>query len=851
MPYKLSTSLIRIISSFMRVASEYGLQLADAPVFMLAILRDGKNRCVELLESNGINTKRLAEIIAAPLNAVAPAPTSVFSVSSSINFLSDNGVSVALSNEGSRIMRLMLFEARQNGDEEADETHLLLAILRDKDNEARKILNDMGITYAAVSSLLMHQQDASAGFSYADDAPQDPLQEDADNPNPGYVRTTQRDNASSDTPIIDNFGTDITRLAAEGALDPVVGRENEILRMAQILSRRKKNNPILIGMPGVGKSALVEGLAALINARKVPHNLQDKRIVALDMSSIVAGTQYRGQFEERLRRLIQELRDHKEIILFIDEIHTIIGAGSAPGSLDAANILKPALARGEVQCIGATTTDEYRKTIEKDGALERRFQKIQIEPTTHEETLQILHNIKSRYEEHHNVAYSDEAIESCVSLSEKYITDRVLPDKAIDILDEAGSRVHIANDATPPHIRDMETTIEELKKKKSAFAQAQNYEAAAKLRDELAEKEAQLQAHLQQWQAERKDKPVEVSADDIANVVSLMSGVPVERVAQAEQQRLKNMHAALSEKVIAQDEAIRRLANAITMSRLGLRSHNRPIGTFLFVGPTGVGKTYLVKTLAEWMFGKSESLIRIDMSEYGEKFSTSRLVGAPPGYVGYDEGGQLTEQVRRHPYSVVLLDEIEKAHPDVFNMLLQVMDEGRLTDGNGVTVDFRNTIIIMTSNSGTRQLKDFARGIGFQTKVQDAISADTAESIVRKALRNQFSPEFLNRLDDIIMFNPLNAEAAARIAQLQIAELSERLAAMNIQLSITPAAREYIVQEGWDAQYGARAMKRSIQKNVEEPLSRYLLDAPLEERNGKIILKLKLSDGKIEVEPKV
>ena len=843
MTNQLSPTLLKIISDCKQVASEFGLQPIGAHIFLLSTLRNGNNRCVKLLEANGIDTQQLSKDITIFLNSTKDT-SSVFSVSSNLNMIQPYGddVVISLSGEGTRILDLTLHEANQTGAKQADETHLLLAILHDQDNEVQKYFSNMNITYQNILAQLKKQHDTTAGFTYSDDPAQD-LPEDGKDSKAG-AQTGVKDEKTSDTPVIDNFGTDITRLASEGALDPVVGREKEIMRIAQILSRRKKNNPILIGSPGVGKSAVVEGLAALINAHHVPHCLHGKRIVALDMASIVAGTQYRGQFEERLRRLIQELRDHREIILFIDEIHTIIGAGGAPGSLDAANILKPALARGEVQCIGATTTDEYRKSIEKDGALERRFQKIQLEPTTEEETLQILQNIKSRYEEHHNVRYTDDALEACVHLTEKYMTDRVLPDKAIDALDEAGSRAHIINDSVPENIQNLEQEIERLKSEKTQAAKAQNYEMAARLRDEVMLKENELQKLTAEWQAERKQSPAEVDADAIASVVSLISGVPAERVAATEQSRLKGMKAALSAKVIAQDKAISRLVRSITLSRLGLRGHDRPIGTYLFVGPTGVGKTYLVKTLAEWMFGRSDSMIRIDMSEYGEKYSTSRLVGAPPGYVGYEEGGQLTEQVRRHPYSVVLLDEIEKAHPDVFNILLQVMDEGRLTDGNGTTVDFRNTIIIMTSNSGTRQLKDFAGGLGFNRLPDGEITPDAAEGIVRKALRRQFSPEFLNRLDDVIMFNPLTAEDAEVIADLQLAELQQRLNDIKVTLTVTPKAKAYVVKEGWDAQYGARALKRSIQQNVEEPLSELLLERNTQEPLKPINAKLILKDGK-------
>lgn len=643
-----------------------------------------------------------------------------------------------------------------------------------------------------------------------------------------FNRVRDNKQPASDTPTIDRFGTDLTAIALKGGLDPVVGRENEIERVVQILCRRKKNNPIIIGEPGVGKSAIVEGLSERIARHRVPHLLQGKRIVALDMASTVAGTQYRGQFEERLRRIIEELKAHKEIILFVDEIHTIIGAGGASGSLDAANILKPALARGEVQCIGATTINEFKKTIEKDGALDRRFQKIQLEPTTAEETLTILHNIKQRYESHHNVTYTDEALRACVELTARYVTDRALPDKAIDALDEAGAKMHLAGTGTPKEIEEKEKEIENLRQEKLAAAGQQNYELAANLRDRIQSMTSELEAMTHTWQEAQKCHPTEVNEDTIAEVVSKMSGVPVTRVAMDESERLKGMRQTLCSRVIAQDKAVEKLTRAITRSRLGLKGPDHPIGTFLFVGPTGVGKTHLVKCLAEWMFGSKDALIRVDMSEYGEKYSVSRLVGAPPGYVGYEEGGQLTERVRRHPYSVILLDEIEKAHPDVFNTLLQVMDEGRMTDGNGTTVDFRNTIIILTSNSGTRQLREFGGGMGFE-RTQSMPSGEAAEGIIMKTLRKQFAPEFLNRLDDIIMFNPLNKENAMRIAEIEFTELSSRMTHKGYTIEVSQEAKKLIVEKGFDNQYGARSLKRSIRQYIEDNLCDFIIDHPDED----------------------
>ena len=655
---------------------------------------------------------------------------------------------------------------------------------------------------------------------------------------------TKQKKGKGDTPVINTYGVDITKRAEEGLLDPVVGRETEIMRIAQILCRRKKNNPVLIGEPGVGKSAVVEGLATRIVQRAVPHTLIDKRIISLDMSALVAGTQYRGQFEERLRRLIQELREHKEFILFVDEIHTIVGAGGAPGSLDAANMLKPALARGEVQCIGATTQDEYRKSIEKDGALERRFQKILVEPTSPAETLEILHKVVARYEEHHSVKYQPEAIEACVRLTTQYITNRALPDKALDALDEAGSRKRLTHVSVPTDVKELEAEIAMLKGHKAEAAKKQDYELAARLRDSVAQLQEQLDKRNREWINTLKHNCPEVTEEDVANVVSMMSGVPVTRVAQSENERLRGMAAALKSKVIAQDKAIDQLTRAITRNRVGLGGGDRPIGTFMFVGSTGVGKTHLVRTLAEWMFGSADALIRVDMSEYGEKHTTSRLVGAPPGYVGYDEGGQLTEKVRRHPYSVILLDEIEKAHPDVFNTLLQVMDEGRMTDGNGTTVDFRNTVIIMTSNSGSRQISEFGAGIGFGTSADSANAQ--AESIVRKALSRQFAPEFLGRLDDIIMFHTLDEKDALEIVRLEVDKLAARLKEnRQIEIHLTDAVYDFLVKKGFEPKSGARSVKRAIREHLEDALCDMLLDNP--ERKGRVVFDMK--DGKLEIQP--
>ena len=817
MTYELSAALTNVLTYSKTEAIRFKQPIVDEMCLFLGLLHSGNGRVADLLRSTGASVEALRDEI-----------EHQFTASSETEYAaSDN---IILNETCRRILRLSVLEARRAGSKMADEEHLLLAILRDKDNKCLPILHQNNITYTNIVSLLNPTSEVSAGFGVTDDAPEG-FPDEKPKGNNKHNEITTRDKQTSDTPMIDNFGTDLTKLAADEALDPVIGRE--------------KNNPILIGEPGVGKSAIVEGLANLIISSKVPRVLQHRRIIALDMASIVAGTQYRGQFEDRLQRLIKELRAHREIILFIDEIHTIIGAGSAPGSLDAANILKPALARGEIQCIGATTTDEYRKTIEKDGALERRFQKIQLEPTTSEQTLEILRNLKKRYEEHHNVTYTDDALQACVNLTERYISDRALPDKAIDALDEAGSRVHISGVKVPENIEKLEKCIADLKRHKTEAAKAQNYELAANLRDEVAQLTDKLEHANKDWIDSLKEDRPTVTAEDISTIVSMMSGIPVQRMAQDESIRLRGMKAALQAKVISQDEAISHLVRSITRNRLGLKGTDRPIGTFLFVGPTGVGKTYLVKCLAEWMFGSKEDLIRIDMSEYGEKYSTSRLVGAPPGYVGYDEGGQLTEKVRRHPYSVILLDEIEKAHPDVFNTLLQVMDEGRLTDGNGTTVDFRNTIIIMTSNSGTRQLKDFGRGIGFKEAATDDADGKMVEQIIRKALQKQFSPEFLNRLDDIITFHPLTEADAGKIADLEIGALKERLEKMQLSLELTTAAKDYVVKKGFNVQYGARSLKRSIQANIEDAICDLIMNETQDKTEQPQTIRFDVVDEKL------
>ena len=749
---------------------------------------------------------------------------------------------LTLDESASNILKLAVLEARIQATNTVDEQHLLLAILHDHvDNGAKEILEGNNMNYEDAYRFFNKKEHHGNSNSLSMPEKEDEDEDDGlmsingDNSQKSKQQTTATTTQRREgkTPVLDNFSTDLTKAAAEGKLDPIVGREREIQRVTEILCRRKKNNPILIGEPGVGKSAIVEGLAQLINRRHTSPVLFNKRIVNLDMTSIVAGTKYRGQFEERIKALIKEIEQNPDIIVFIDEIHTLIGAGSTPGSMDAANILKPALARGTIQCIGATTLDEYRKSIEKDGALERRFQKVMVEPTTTEETMTILHNIKDRYERHHHVKYDDEAIMACVKLTERYVTDRYFPDKAIDALDEVGARVFLKHAQMPPEILTLEKEIALIKEKKQAAVRNQNFELAASYRDRQTTQEAKLREMEQAWSNGETERCDNITAEDVADVVSMMTGVPVQRIAESEGLRLRHMAAELKNAVIAQDRAIEKMVKAIQRNRVGLKEPNHPIGAFMFLGPTGVGKTYLAKKLAESMFGSADALIRIDMSEYSESFNTSRLVGAPPGYVGYDEGGQLTERVRRHPYSIVLLDEIEKAHGNVFNMLLQVLDEGRMTDGNGRLVDFRNTVIIMTSNAGTRQLKEFGRGIGFNAGQWGASLNESdkeyARSIIQKSLSKQFSPEFLNRLDEIITFDQLDIEAIKKIIDLELKALFNRVNEMGYFISITDKAKEFVAQKGYDIQFGARPLKRAIQNYVEDGVCELLLNDTLHE----------------------
>ena len=816
------------VSDIIMYSKEEAIRLKNSYIgpehLLLGLLRDGEGKAIEALFNLQIDLKQLKVEMENKLNDVQ-----------NTDFPSDENIN--FNDVASRILKLCILEARQMKCEAVDSEHILLAIMRQKNNKASQLLEEHEVTYEKVMEALTLQPDApraGLGFDEDEDEEEDrgmlqrPQNPQGQGGSSQQTRTTQQKKTANDTPILDNFGTDLTRAAEEGKLDPVIGREKEIERVAQILSRRKKNNPVLIGEPGVGKSAIVEGLALRIVEKKVSRILFNKRVVTLDMASVVAGTKYRGQFEERIRSIIKELQKNPDIILFIDEIHTLVGAGSAAGSMDAANMLKPALARGEIQCIGATTLDEYRKNIEKDGALERRFQKIIVEPTTPEETLQILRNIKDRYEDHHNVTYTDAALEACVKLADRYITDRFFPDKAIDALDEAGSRVHLINIAAPKEIEEQEKLIDEMKNRKNEAVRLQNFELAASYRDKEKELSAQLDIMKENWEKSLKENRETVDDEQIANVVSMMSGVPVQKMAQAEGMRLMGMKDDLMSKVIGQDKAIETLVKAIRRSRIGLKDPNRPIGTFMFLGPTGVGKTHLAKELAKFMFGSADALIRVDMSEYMEKFTVSRLVGAPPGYVGYEEGGLLTEKVRRKPYSIVLLDEIEKAHPDVFNILLQVLDEGHLTDTNGRTVDFKNTIVIMTSNVGTRQLKDFGKGIGF-TSGQTENMKDYSRGIITKALNKQFAPEFLNRLDEIINFDQLEMDSLVKIVDIELEGLYKRVESIGYKLVMDEEARKFIANKGYDIQYGARPLKRAIQTHVEDALAEVILGSDIQE----------------------
>jgi ATP-dependent Clp protease ATP-binding subunit ClpC len=790
--------------------------------FFLGILREGINVATDILSIFGIN---LADLRGRVENELK-----------SENTESCEDEKIPLLKSAERVLRLVHLEARSFKTNTIDSGHLLLAILRDEGNKVSKILNEYRVTYGAFKSEMESRKATEQSDIIPPRAKAEYGDDDDDGKNPfGSSGQPQKGSGqgkpTSDTPVMDNFGVDLTKACEEGRMDPIVGREKEIERLSQILSRRKKNNPILIGDPGVGKSAIAEGLAMRIVQKKVSRVLFGKRVVALDLASIVAGTKYRGQFEERMKAILNELQKNPNVILFIDEIHTIVGAGGATGSLDAANMLKPALARGEIQCIGATTLDEYRQHIEKDGALERRFQKVMVEPTTPEETLEILHKIKDRYEEHHNVTYTPEALEACVRLTQRYISDHHLPDKAIDALDEAGSRVHISNIVVPKEIIDLEKQIEEVTKEKKQSVKNQNFEQAAHLRDQERKFLDKLELEKQRWEVELSKNRVTVDAEKVAEVVAMMTGVPVQRIAQNEGVRLLKMAEELSGSVVGQSEAIGKVVKAIQRNRAGLKDPNKPIGTFVFLGPTGVGKTQLAKVLAKYLFDSSDNLIRIDMSEYMEKFSVSRLVGAPPGYIGYEEGGQLTEKVRRRPYCVVLLDEIEKAHPDIFHILLQVLDEGQLTDSLGRRVDFKNTIVIMTSNIGSRQIKDFGQGVGFSTSAKQNQANDYQKGVIQNALKKTFAPEFLNRIDDVVMFNSLTKEDISKIIDIELQGLYNRIGTMGYKIDLTQEAKDFMIEKGYDPSFGARPLKRAIQKYLEDPMAEVIIKGNIKETN--------------------
>jgi ATP-dependent Clp protease ATP-binding subunit ClpC len=826
------------VKDILSYSKEEAIRLGNSHIspehLFLGILRDGEGIAVDILINSGIDLLVLKG-----------------SIEKSIKV--DNPVSVAdhtvipLLRSTERILKLVYLEAKALKSSTIDTEHLLLAILKDENTLVTRFLSELDVDYQSVRRLMENEsQSPKADFPREDDDEGHTFGNQGKGQ--GQGQTPPSSKPSSETPVLDNFGIDLTKAAEEGRLDPIVGREREIERLAQILSRRKKNNPVLIGEPGVGKSAIAEGLALRIIKRNVSRVLFNKRVVALDLASIVAGTKYRGQFEERMKAILNELSKNDNIILFIDEIHTIVGAGGATGSLDAANMLKPALARGEIQCIGATTLDEYRQHIEKDGALERRFQKVIVEPTSIDETIHILHNIKERYEEHHNVSYTDDAIDACVKLTNRYISDRHLPDKAIDALDESGSRVHISNIVVPERILTLENQLEDTKKEKIAAVKNQNFEKAASFRDREKDLLDMIEQEKKKWEKELAVNREIVDAEKVAEVVAMMTGVPVQRIAQTEGTRLLQMGEELKGSVVGQDEAILKVVKAIQRNRAGLKDPNKPIGTFIFLGPTGVGKTQLAKVLAKFLFDTTDNLVRIDMSEYMEKFSVSRLVGAPPGYVGYEEGGQLTEKVRRKPYSVVLLDEIEKAHPDVFHILLQVLDEGQLTDSLGRRVDFKNTIVILTSNIGTRQISDFGHGMGFDTSAKKSSRDEQTKSILQKALQKTFAPEFLNRVDDVVMFNSLTKENINKIIDIELKGFYERVKSLGFQLKISNAARDFIADRGFDANYGARPLKRAIQKYLEDPMAEIMIKASPQEGD---LVNVGFNEAKQEIKIKI
>lgn len=809
---KFSPRVKQILANSRNEAVRLGHDYIGSEHLLLGLMMDREGLPIRVLSSLDVDVEELRQRVEENIQRYS-GPSSHLNVGN-----------INLNSQAEKVLKFTVLEARDSKNDEAQPEHLMLSLLKQKENVATRILNQFYVDYETFKTELEYvrqEQDYGAPeiFNQAPSGDGDDQYDDDESRN--YQR---KGNSKSRTPVLDNFGRDVTKLAEEGRLDPIIGRETEIERVSQILSRRKKNNPILIGEPGVGKTAIVEGLALRIMQKKVSRTLFNKRVVMLDLAALVAGTKYRGQFEERMKAIMNELEKSRDVILFIDEIHTIVGAGGATGSLDASNIFKPALARGELQCIGASTLDEYRQYIEKDGALDRRFQKVMVDPPSIDDTIHILNNIRPKYEEFHNVNYSDEAIKACVLLSERYITDRFLPDKAIDVLDEVGARVHLKNIHVPKHIEELEKRIEDLKEEKNSAVKNQQYERAADLRDMETKLGRQLEQEKIQWEEESKSKRYPVTDDDIAEVVAMMTGIPVKKVGQSESGKLVKMTDDIKNMVIGQDEAIVKITKAIQRNRVGLKDPSKPIGSFIFLGPTGVGKTELAKAMARYMFDTEDALIRIDMSEYMEKFSVSRLIGAPPGYVGYEEGGQLTERVRRKPYSVVLLDEIEKAHPDVYNILLQVLDDGQLTDGLGRKVDFKNTLIIMTSNIGVRQLKDFGQGVGFQTKARQDAENDNAKSVIQNALKKTFSPEFLNRIDDVIVFNSLGQEEIHKIIDLLLRDVMRRLSNMGYQLSLSNEAKDFIADKGYDPQFGARPLHRALQKYIEDPLAEFILN---------------------------
>jgi ATP-dependent Clp protease ATP-binding subunit ClpC len=808
MEAKFSPRVKEVIQYSKEEAIRLGHDYIGTEHLLLGIIREGEGKALHTLKQLDVDIIRLKKSVEDAIKGTSGS--------------SGNLINIPLTKQAEKALKITYLEAKIFKADVIGTEHLLLSILRDEENIASQILGQYAVTYDVFKAALENST-GEIRSEYPTDSPEDFYREERRSQEP------KKPDTKSKTPVLDNFGRDLTRAAEDGKLDPIVGREKEIERVSQVLSRRKKNNPVLIGEPGVGKTAIAEGLALRIIQRKVSRVLFNKRVVTLDLASLVAGTKYRGQFEERMKAVMNELEKSSDVILFIDEIHTIVGAGGASGSLDASNMFKPALARGEVQCIGATTLDEYRQYIEKDGALERRFQPVMVEPTSPEETVEILHNIKEKYEDHHGVTYTPEAVAACVALSNRYMTDRFLPDKAIDVMDEAGARVHITNIHVPDAILELEKQVEEIKLEKNRVVKSQKYEEAAKLRDREKNLLEQLETEKQRWEEETKNHKYTVDEENVAEVVAMITGVPTKRIAQGEGSRLLHMGEELKAKVIGQDQAIEKLSKAIQRTRAGLKDPNRPIGSFIFLGPTGVGKTELSKALSRYLFDSEDALIRIDMSEYMEKFAVTRLVGAPPGYIGYEEGGQLTEKVRRKPYSVVLLDEIEKAHPDVFNILLQVLDEGFITDSLGRKIDFRNTIILMTSNIGSRQLKDFGQGVGFTTSARQTGSDQHTKSVIENALKRFFSPEFLNRIDDVVVFNPLAKEDLIKILDLAISKLEKRISALGYTIKVNKAAKEFLAEKGFDAEFGARPLNRAIQKYLEDPMAEEILKADLAE----------------------